>query len=158
MAKKTNRVKTEIQFTAGRVRRLLEHARKCKEYLPLQEDDQTAYGPGIVLVTEFTIYLASNGKDDTPIGEDSDRIVFAEGLDPAKWDDDFELNQRKVELVGGRNDSVFLKGDDVELVLGRADDWDLFRITVFHDGTAMKQVLMMPPATRAESIRWAEAV
>ncbi len=149
--KKTPLKTTELRFKVRAIRQLLSHAQSCTEYLPLQAGDNENQGPGLVFVGELSVYMASNGKDDTPL-DAGNRIVYAEEMDPANWDDEFELIARKVEMVGVSDEVVFLKAADVETVLGKSEDWELLRICVVHDGNRMHKALMLPTGRPANSM------
>lgn len=154
--KRAVNTRVELRFTVGKVRKVLEHAKRCAEHLPMQEGEPDR-GPGIVLVGEASIYLASNGMDNSPL-DDGERLVWAQGMDPSAWEDEFDMLKKKRELVGENDDAVFLAADDVSMVLENAKDWDLFRILVLHDGKQMHKVLMMPCCTRLESRNWTTGV
>lgn len=134
---------TVLSFKAKDVRRLLAHAKGCTEYLPMCQNDSDARGPGIVLVAEFSIYLASNGNDNSQEVTD-DRFVFAEGLNPAAWSDEFNFTKTKVSLVGHNDGAVFMRLRDVELIMGKCEDHQMLRINIVHDGVRMIKVLMLP--------------
>lgn len=134
---------SDLWFEVGGVRRLLEHTRACPAHLPMMEGDGRRPVAGVVLVVETSVYLASNGKDPAPLADD-DRVVFADGLSPDDCASEAELVQRKVEMVGNADAAVFLDADAVELMLGGAHDLDRLQITVQHNDSSVKKVLMIP--------------
>ena len=151
MTKKSVLKSREITFSVGKLRRLIAHARASKTQIPMKEGEDGPKGPGVILVTGMTVFLASNGQDEG--GEGEERVVYAEGMHPDEWNNSSDMAKKSAELVGTNEDAVFLNLAHVELLLGAARDWDFFCVTVFHDGFAMKKVLMMPAVVQ-EAPSW----
>jgi hypothetical protein len=130
---------TQLCFPVWRVRRLMRHATRCADHMGLDGVQAAAPGPGLVLVADTAVYLASNGVDGTPLNG-VERVAFAEGFEA---DGNVEADIRRI--AGQEDAAVFIKVEDLDMVLHRCRDVDDLAISVTHDGKRLTKVLLVPP-------------
>jgi len=134
----------KLRFPVWRVRRLLAHSTRCTEHMGLEGVQGAAPGAGLVLVADTTIYLASNGVDQATL-DGAERIAFARGFELDEETDGQARNEVTRRMAGEADAAVFLKANDLALVLATCSDAEDLTVAITHDGSRLTRVLLVPP-------------
>jgi hypothetical protein len=157
----TDRTKNVISFTSHEVRRLLAHSLQCRERSPtfdqmykpeyrhdhrlppeghipsVEEVDLTRVPPGLLLVADESVYLASNGLPNLRRHDGAGiQVVYAIGMDPRQTDFDIWW-QAKQLLMGSDDQILFLSADEISQAVS---DSDQLTLAVVNNGQFVTQL------------------
>lgn len=110
-----------LRFKKSALQPLIEHAKNAPEHTTDYSLEQI--GPGLFLVKDQGVYLMSNGE---PALKDESgkrhRVVYAEGLDPHKDEDWYDL---ALALCGGDDFGELIPMATIEAALAQGDTLEI---------------------------------